>query len=351
MQLVGASIDISKATGSKDALSNLGLIKRIQEQSRITDIGKIAKTAPGVLIALKEGYGDSPGDAAALFAATTQASGDTEGERSATSIISLASQLSEHFPEKDRYQETLGPNGRMQKKLVARGTGMKSTMERLQYLQTHPKDQERIIPNLSIEKRSEGAIFSLVKGKGAAFEALKTAQVPLNEPISSMATDARKQIDAVRQVGSIAAGNMDRANESVDSSLLMNKEKTLGGLFSRETMQKKLEESGMSYWDVGVRGLDYQFESGDNQQKFTTIIQRRIDQLRASKSDSPGLIDNNPNDVARTQMADSLQEFVNQQKEMAKVLTDEIKLMRQTLEKQSNRASPAGSNGYCSRPA
>ena len=62
-QIAGAVLDLRKATGSEDPLANLGLLKSIGEQSRLTDWAKIAKNLSGGVIGVKE-YGGTAQQAA-----------------------------------------------------------------------------------------------------------------------------------------------------------------------------------------------------------------------------------------------------------------------------------------------
>ena len=105
--LVGAGIDISKASGIVDAKANLGFVLSAGAVSRPTDLEAQARNIPTAVIGVAGT--DTSGDrqrasreGAAAFAVLSNLAADVRGESSATSSISLATQLRDFFAAEER---------------------------------------------------------------------------------------------------------------------------------------------------------------------------------------------------------------------------------------------------------
>ena len=104
-----------------------------------------------------------------MIAAITQASADVEGRRSAGAAIGLVEQLERYLPEKDKFDYTDPKHtGMMKKVLMAKGTGLTNWMSRIEYLRKNPAEMERVLGDLTAEKKQKAAIRQIITGKGAA---------------------------------------------------------------------------------------------------------------------------------------------------------------------------------------
>lgn len=97
-QFAGSLTDLAKVTGTNDALTNLGLLKKVGELSRVVDSNAQAQNIPRALIGMRA-MGATTAEASAAFAALTSASADLQGATSGTAGISLAEQLRSFMPE------------------------------------------------------------------------------------------------------------------------------------------------------------------------------------------------------------------------------------------------------------
>lgn len=105
--LVGAGIDVGKASGLDDARSNLGFILSAGAVSRPTNLRQQARNIPGAVIgaAGTDTTGDrqrAAREGAAAFAVLSNYGVDVEGQSSRTATISLATQLRDFFGAEGR---------------------------------------------------------------------------------------------------------------------------------------------------------------------------------------------------------------------------------------------------------
>lgn len=104
-----AAVDFGKATGESDARANIALLTSTGTQSRIEDPQKLAQTlAPTLSNAVNTVPGqdrpEATREAAAIFAAFTQATADTQGDSSKTATIQFTSELAKFFGDFEKQQ-------------------------------------------------------------------------------------------------------------------------------------------------------------------------------------------------------------------------------------------------------
>lgn len=140
----GALTDLAKATGTNDAMVNLGFLSTIASQSRVVDPGQQAANIPRSVIG-QLSFGATPQEAAALFSALTSGSADFSGATSGTSAIALAEQLS-------RFE----------------GAGPGTLGQRIRALQQNPDAAQAFLADASFEKISLGPIRQLLLDPNSA---------------------------------------------------------------------------------------------------------------------------------------------------------------------------------------
>ena len=181
--LAGASLDVRKMYPNATAKDAIGFTAMLGQQARITDPAKVAENAlPGALLMSKVDKG-SLKENAAIYAAITQATGDVQGRTSRTGGIALAIQLEKALPE------------------------LKTTMERVQYLQDNPDLANQFL-------NGGGKRF---KGKGLTMDVVG----PDGQEISfgtDKASFEKKVVPAIRELltkGSTTDVNMRSALEAI----------------------------------------------------------------------------------------------------------------------------------------
>lgn len=159
----GSLIDLSKVTGTQDALINQGFLQQVGALSRVVEPAQQAKNIPRALIGA-QAFGATAQEGAALFAALTSAGGDITGETTATGTVSLAEQLRSFF----RDQGALGKEKRgkteasIGEALSARMGRDLTTGERIGFLQQNAAFRERFLAESSFEKTVAGPVEQLL---------------------------------------------------------------------------------------------------------------------------------------------------------------------------------------------
>jgi hypothetical protein len=352
-QVAGGILDLRKATGNADPMANLGLLKAIGEQSRVTDWAKIAKHLSGGVIGVKE-YGGTAQEAGALIAAITQASADPEGRKSATAAIGMVEQLDKFLPEKDRFRHRLDPKTmEMTKVIEAKGTGMKTWQQRIAYLRQNPQEMERVLDDLSIEKKQKAAIRQIITGQGAGAEAFRSASAAMDRPLGEMAAGAEDAIK-VREglFGSKIAG-MGRTNEAVPeigAGTEWGGKQAILGQYSLENLQNVMQKSDVGY--VRRRSMDLNWImqpewTGDADAAIAgrrEFFRRAVDeQLKTLRYGAVNMGPEAPitGTAEQLQLADKLSAWFARQEKQADEALAEIKRQTEVLEKNQASAGAA----------
>jgi hypothetical protein len=320
------------------------------ETTRIPTWRRIAKNLSTGVVGVKK-YGGSAQDAAALVTALTSASKDPMGEESATAAISMSYQLSRMVPEKDFYETELDPRtNRYRRRLVAKGTGMADTWSRIAYLQRNPKEMERVLNSLSVEKKQMAAVKDIIEGTGVGQAALDVARGATNRPLGELGADVQKFMGVIGGDFNQTAAQMERRGGSTMTDLqtsLAGKERALEGLFARSSgdpnkpgMQELLVESGENWGNARVASWMEWYMSAaagrSNEEQFTRTIRSRISALRHGGYWG-GL--GTPDD-ANLQQANILEQYLEKQLAEAARLRTEIIGLRADMARQQNKPSP-----------
>lgn len=95
VEMAGSLLDVSKATGTADATTNLGLYQLLGKLSRVNNPNQMQQTIPSAMVGASS-YGASYQEGGALFAAISNASADKFGRTTRTATVNLAEQLMEY---------------------------------------------------------------------------------------------------------------------------------------------------------------------------------------------------------------------------------------------------------------
>lgn len=138
----GALLHMGKATGTQDAMQNLGFLLGVGQQAAVTETGKIASNLAPAVIGVT-GYGGTASEAGAIVAALTQGMADPEGRKSGTAAIALAKQLE-------------------------KAAGQGSPLANIRYMQTHPEERAAFVEAASFEGKAQIPVEQLlgVEGRG-----------------------------------------------------------------------------------------------------------------------------------------------------------------------------------------
>lgn len=158
--LVGAALDIKKASGIDDAKKNLGFMLQVGGESRMTDIQQNARNIPSAIIAsvnaMKGDRQQRAVDAGAVFAALGTQASDARGEQTSTSVTALAVQARDFFEK--GVEKTV--NGRKFRQKPKDDPG---TFEgRISFLQDNEKERKRFLETSSFERKFQIPVEQLL---------------------------------------------------------------------------------------------------------------------------------------------------------------------------------------------
>jgi hypothetical protein len=346
-ELAGATIDVGKITGSEDPWENLGFVKAAGTVVRGREWDKIAKHIVSGMLGM-QAYGGTPQENAALAAAITQGSADVEMRRSATAGIQLAQQLNKMFPKKDVPIYAEKRPGVWRQTGVQKGTGAKSTLERLDLLARDPVLLGATLQNLNIETKQEAAVKQIVSRRGVAWDQYQKGVVDTSRPLATMAADLKTEIAERNQRPNIQVANMQRQIDASVSSL----GETVGGLklkraglFGWENLQGQLKPTEPSYFERKLTAFAWDVSSSSNQEQYTETVRRRIATMRGHDflgkdmgRAIPGLT--GPTSPEASQMADVLEKNLQATLALADKLDRQIELAEEQLQ-QGKSPNPA----------
>lgn len=181
----GGLMDLRALTGGTPE-ENLGFMLATGSQARITSQASIAKNLVPAAIGVNAS-GGTPAEAAALVSTMTSLAKDREGAASGTAAVQLAGQLAEFLPEQT--YTTKGGD-------VVEGSGLSSTMERIQKLQSDPALREKFLQGASFEAKFEPFIKQLLDPEHAASAQLaaNAAAIPGGDAAAEVAREKLRQI-------------------------------------------------------------------------------------------------------------------------------------------------------------
>lgn len=192
----GSLLDLSKATGTFDANTNLGLLTQVAGLSRVTDPGQQAANIPAALIGAT-GFGMTTAEAAGLFATLTEFSGDLTGQSGSTATIKVAQSL------RDFKRSNL--TGTQSKLLSEEGLERLaaienlSTGDKLRALQQDSELSQVFLKGVAGEAKFKAQVEQLVGSTTSAIAqkfAANVAQVGSNEQLAAEGRRAVAGLDA-----------------------------------------------------------------------------------------------------------------------------------------------------------
>ena len=220
----GSLLDLSKVTGTTDALVNQGLLTQVGALSRVVDPQAQAQNIPRSLIG-QQAFGSTGQGAAALFAALTTGSGDIRGATSGPAALALAEQL-RRFGTIEDLDEFATDRQRQEKeeerRLKAPLQGLTTTQQRIAALQADPDLAQAFLGQASFEKVALGPIEQLLLNTSSqvAQEFAKNLRaIPGNAELAALARQsiAGRRDDPLEGVATIARG-FDTFLEEADIS-------------------------------------------------------------------------------------------------------------------------------------
>lgn len=254
-------------TGSKDMTENMGFQLGIGRGTQIKNLGDINKYLIRGAIGVK-GFGGSATDAAAIVSTLTSTMKDTEGRLSQTAGISMAQQLAEFMPEKDRYKTD--EKGR--RKLEARGTGLTDTASRIKALQSDPNLRDQFMAKASFEHQAFIPIQDMLTAGTEAAGILETRkkEIPLGDAARGIAGEF---------LGTLERDKLQRDAQSVRSGeatvekMLLDDDPAGRSARARKLMLDALDASG-DWSTVQARWL-FDLSNANPEDKAIGQLERR----------------------------------------------------------------------------
>lgn len=272
--LAGTLLDIKKATGSRDAETNLGFLATLGSAGRVVDVRQQASNlAPGVIGTLA--FGGDAKTSGALLAALTNAGADFTGARSSTALIALAEQL-DKFDTAVSQDDTADGRSFRQADTLA---------ERLRLVQSSSGLQDLFLRDASFEKQVKGVIIQLLTDGTSQAAQQFTQNLGLFGSDAELAAVGRSTIENLR------AANPLQRTAAVDRAIARARERGQIGDTSNalsrpqiESIQEILQRSG-------------QFASESRARSFTS----RLDGDGVTVSDAVSLLRDRADAILTTQ--------------------------------------------------
>jgi len=284
----GALLHLGKATGTFDAEKNLGFLLGVGQQAAVTSTEKIAANlAPGIIGAT--GYGGTAQESGAIIAALTQGMADPEGRKASTAAVNMAKQLEAFLPEKTTYKtEEDKRTGKITKVADVEGTGLRTTAERIRYMQENAEARQRFLAQATFETKAQIPIEQLLGAteRGDATrksfeEALQ--KIPKAEDAGQI---AREMAESVKRPFQQQIAGQQRAADALADSLDRDeggRARAKAGVYSVENLDKMLQKSGMGFIARTAEAIDYRVRRklGDTAKTaYGAVAKRRAVALR-----------------------------------------------------------------------
>lgn len=208
--IVGAAVDLAKATGDTDARKNLGFLLAAGAESRVAGTRATAVNIPPAVISAVNTVNDDAKeasiDAAALFASLGSAAGDVRGESTRTAVQSFAVQAREFFTEGRKV--TIPGRGTIQVKPPDDPGTLRG---RIAALQADEKLRKQFLASASFERQFQVPVEQLLTEGGLTAEAFAKARDNIRFDAAPF-EEVAKDLEALTPELAIAFGR--RAAES-----------------------------------------------------------------------------------------------------------------------------------------
>jgi len=135
-----AALDMIAVTGEKSSRKNIGFLLAGVKKARAQELKQMAKAVPAMATILSTG--GTPREAMAAVTTSSQVMKDPQMKKSSQAAMWMAESLALYAPEED-VMETIkdAKTGRTRQQLRAKGTGMRSFAERIEYVRA---DEQRL---------------------------------------------------------------------------------------------------------------------------------------------------------------------------------------------------------------
>lgn len=309
----GRILDIAKISDTKDPRAIAGFLLNVQGASRVTSLDKVGATAIPAITSLAA-RGDTPEQAAELFAAFTQGLADEEGRTSATSLKTLGTRLGDFVPT-ERGKDKRGRFAVPQSQIAA-FEAARSTSQRIGVLQKSPELRRSFLGQTSFEAGAQAFIEQLVSGDPQAQNELNKARAS----IQAITPDQAKRFE--KKVGSLEGGAFQPVQTTTEASDTNIENYELGSVddaragTTREVFRKTLETLDLEGFDypsrkVKLSGFDAAVAAGRDPESVAIGV------LETLLKPSGGLASSQHGDAPRA--------------EEQQLLRDQISILREQL--------------------
>lgn len=239
-EMVGSLFDLRQLTGTTDAAVNQGYLQQVGALSRITNPRLQATNMPRGLIGMKA-FGATRDEAAAFYAALTNASADVTGAQSATGATRFANQL-ETFMGAGGAGQTMG--------------------QRINMLLANPQLAQQFFAGSDFDAQVKGPIKEFLLTPGSQMRQMYQqglGAIPDNAGLANIAEQSIRQ-RGLSAFEATAAGQ--RAFKSTEESLLLQNLSGGRGAVTREGLKMVLDAAGAGALEGKLKGMLFEGQSG-----------------------------------------------------------------------------------------
>lgn len=295
--LAAGAIGMGKATGSNDALENLGLLKAFGELVPAFDWGKIGEHGSAGIISMQSRGGGTAGEAAARLAAIAQGSGDLQLRRSVNAGIQMDAALARFLPEETTYKWITGPNGQLVRVQDVQGTGLATSAQRIAFTQSHPAEREQILQTMTgIPVKQQVAVRALLGGDISADmldetggkasvtgQAYKNALAAMDRSLQDMASGLQKQVAQWDETIEQQIARLKRTEAADAESFVTTRTSQLQAVrasFSGQALEAEMEAAGLDWRGRTSVQMEYRsqrwIQGRTPEQSYTTAINKYV---------------------------------------------------------------------------
>jgi len=322
----GALLDLQKVTGSKNMQANLGYLSFLAGLSRVVAPQQKAANIPRALIGLK-GWGATPAQAAAFYAALTSAAADPEGRESGTGSIGLAEQLAKFMPAAGRpgrveggltaaevasreanrraadkararlnagqqlsesqlaalrREEQFAAKAATRKEVPAIPSGLTTFGARVEEMWRRPELVTEFLAGASFEKKVEAPIREFLTNRQSQIAREYLTNVAAIPGEAALIGIAQQQLENLTVDPAGRLGRLARGFETGAQRLALADPGATAGVIE-DRLRTALERSGLGRTETWSRMLSYNwFRSGTPAERAIDVLEQRRGELMAT---------------------------------------------------------------------
>lgn len=281
--LAGGALDLAKITGLESAQANIGWMRQVGSQARITDLSlQMKNLLPAIQMATQ--FGETPETAAEWATLMTGFIQDPTGEKARTGLINLSERLAKRRVVPGAGGGGPFGGGKAEWEMIPEEY---TTLEqRMQYLSgiyqgADRKRQGEMLEKLGGEGPMRGFTAAALAGDPQVWEQLKRVQGAIGAPGAESAAGYRGMMAAIEGAPQEQVAAMKRVMAAGAEQISAADTAGAMGAVTREGMEKILQRSGMGWMERRMVMAGWEATTGAGTQAAPDEMLRTLESRRA----------------------------------------------------------------------